>query len=86
MDVPGSSSCIATLQESVPSDEDPFQSSCCGQWTIEQMNLPDLVLVSSLLLGAPSDLRQCDFFGVGLCPVADEFMARYLCFSLRFIF
>jgi len=31
MDVPGSSSCIATSQESVPLGEDPFPRPSCGQ-------------------------------------------------------
>jgi len=45
MDVSGSSSCIVTSQEPVPSDEDSCYGSCCGQWAIAQMNLPGLVLV-----------------------------------------
>lgn len=45
MDVSGSSSCIVTSQEPVPSDDDPCHRSCCGQWAIAQMNLPMLVLV-----------------------------------------
>jgi hypothetical protein len=45
MDVPGSSSYIATSQEPVPLDEDPCHSFGCGQWAISQMNLPGLALV-----------------------------------------
>gem|GEM_PF-5906730 len=32
MDVPGSSSCLATLQELVLLDEDPCHRSRCDQW------------------------------------------------------
>lgn len=45
MDVPGSSSYIATSQEPVLSDEDSCHRFCCGQWASMQMNLPSLVLV-----------------------------------------
>jgi hypothetical protein len=44
MDVPGSSSYVATSQESVPLDEDLCHRFCRGQWAIAQMNLPGLVL------------------------------------------
>ncbi|MBF2021508.1 MAG: hypothetical protein IGR93_15750 [Hydrococcus sp. C42_A2020_068] len=44
MDVPGSSSDIATSQEPVLSDDDSCHRSSCGQWAIAQMNLPVLVL------------------------------------------
>lgn len=43
MDVSGSS-CLAALQESVLSDEDPCHRSRCGRWANMQMSLPELSL------------------------------------------